>query len=161
MVAPSDARALREALGSFVSGVTVITCAEGAGQPVGVTVSSFCSLSLDPPMVLWCLARNARSVDAFLCGPGICGERAGPRSMASRREVCHARRRQVRRCRLGDVRAGRAPARGLLPQASNAGVRAYTRAAIILSLPALSEIPRGRNAAPGLPSRQLCADAPR
>lgn len=69
MVAPSDARALREALGSFVSGVTVITCAEGAGQPVGVTVSSFCSLSLDPPMVLWCLARNARSVDAFLAAP--------------------------------------------------------------------------------------------
>jgi flavin reductase (DIM6/NTAB) family NADH-FMN oxidoreductase RutF len=68
-VAPRDTRSLREALGSFVSGVTVITCAEDSSRPVGVTVSSFCSLSLEPPMVLWCLARNARSTEAFLAAP--------------------------------------------------------------------------------------------
>jgi 3-hydroxy-9,10-secoandrosta-1,3,5(10)-triene-9,17-dione monooxygenase reductase component len=62
----ADTHALRQALGSFVSGITVITCAEADAQPVGVTVSSFCSLSLDPPMVLWCLARDARSTPAFL-----------------------------------------------------------------------------------------------
>ncbi len=61
-----DPQALRHAFGSFVSGITVVTCAEAGQQPVGVTVSSFCSLSLDPPMVLWCLARDARSTSAFL-----------------------------------------------------------------------------------------------
>jgi 3-hydroxy-9,10-secoandrosta-1,3,5(10)-triene-9,17-dione monooxygenase reductase component len=56
---------LRTALGSFVSGITIITCTDEQRQPVGVTVSSFCSLSLDPPMVLWCLAKNARSASIF------------------------------------------------------------------------------------------------
>jgi 3-hydroxy-9,10-secoandrosta-1,3,5(10)-triene-9,17-dione monooxygenase reductase component len=64
---PFDARELRTALGGFVSGITVVTCTEQeANRPVGVTVSSFCSLSLDPPMILWCLARDARSTTAFL-----------------------------------------------------------------------------------------------
>ena len=61
-----DSKALRQALGSFVSGITVITCTEAEQAPVGITVSSFCALSLDPPMVLWCIARDARSCDAFL-----------------------------------------------------------------------------------------------
>ena len=56
---------LRKALGSFVSGITVITSADSKQEPVGVTVSSFCSLSLDPPMVLWCIARQARSTPVF------------------------------------------------------------------------------------------------
>jgi len=63
---------LRQALGSFVSGITVVTCMDNDAQPIGVTVSSFCSLSLDPPMVLWCLARNARSAPAFMNADMFC-----------------------------------------------------------------------------------------
>lgn len=56
-------RAFRQALGSFATGVTVVTTFEG--QPVGVTANSFNSVSLDPPLVLWSLARTSGSMDAF------------------------------------------------------------------------------------------------
>lgn len=56
---------LRQALGHFATGVTIITTRDAAGQPVGVTVNSFNSVSLDPPLVLWSLARKAYSYDAF------------------------------------------------------------------------------------------------
>ena len=45
-------RTLRDAFSRFVSGVTVVTAASHEG-PVGITANSFCSLSLDPPLVLW------------------------------------------------------------------------------------------------------------
>lgn len=54
-----DPRSFRKALGSFASGVTVITAFDPRGNvPVGVTVSAFSSLSLDPPLVLFCLGRT-------------------------------------------------------------------------------------------------------
>lgn len=62
---------LRQAFGSFVSGITIITSIDTEQNPLGVTVSSFCSLSLDPPMVLWCLAKNARSASAFTTSAGF------------------------------------------------------------------------------------------
>jgi flavin reductase (DIM6/NTAB) family NADH-FMN oxidoreductase RutF len=55
----------RRALSQFATGVTVISTRDGAGNAVGVTANSFSSLSLDPPLVLWSLARSARSLDAF------------------------------------------------------------------------------------------------
>ena len=55
----------RAALGSFATGVTVITTMSEDGKPVGVTASSFNSVSLDPPLVLWSLAKNSLSKDAF------------------------------------------------------------------------------------------------
>lgn len=55
----------RQALGSFATGVTVITSIAEDRSPVGVTVSSFNSVSLDPPLVLWSLAKNAMSLSAF------------------------------------------------------------------------------------------------
>lgn len=61
----SNSADYRQALGSFVSGITVITCTDADAKPRGVTVSSFCSLSLDPPMVLWCLAKSTLSSEAF------------------------------------------------------------------------------------------------
>ena len=61
----SDARAFREALGAFATGVTIITTCDEAGEPIGVTVSSFNSVSLDPPLVLWSLAKDSRSLPAF------------------------------------------------------------------------------------------------
>ena len=60
-----DQKSYRNALGSFVTGVTVITTTDGANAPVGVTANSFNSVSLDPPLVLWSLAKSARSLSAF------------------------------------------------------------------------------------------------
>jgi len=60
-----DPREFRDALGSFATGVTVITTRDAAGAPVGITASSFNSVSLDPPLVLFSLARTARSLPAF------------------------------------------------------------------------------------------------
>jgi flavin reductase (DIM6/NTAB) family NADH-FMN oxidoreductase RutF/2-polyprenyl-6-methoxyphenol hydroxylase-like FAD-dependent oxidoreductase len=60
-----DLRDLRRALGQFATGVTVVTARAQSGRPVGVTANSFASLSLEPPLVLWCLARDAASLPAF------------------------------------------------------------------------------------------------
>jgi flavin reductase (DIM6/NTAB) family NADH-FMN oxidoreductase RutF len=59
-------RAYRDALGRFATGVTVVTCAPSADRPLGVTVNSFTSVSLDPPLVLFCLGREARSLSGFV-----------------------------------------------------------------------------------------------
>ncbi len=59
-----DSRAFRDALGRFATGVTVVTCASDAG-PQGMTVNSFTSLSLTPPLVLWCPAKSANRHDMF------------------------------------------------------------------------------------------------
>jgi flavin reductase (DIM6/NTAB) family NADH-FMN oxidoreductase RutF/2-polyprenyl-6-methoxyphenol hydroxylase-like FAD-dependent oxidoreductase len=60
-----DARELRRALGQFATGVTVVTTRAEDGRRIGVTANSFTSLSLDPPLVLWCLDRDAPSRPAF------------------------------------------------------------------------------------------------
>jgi flavin reductase (DIM6/NTAB) family NADH-FMN oxidoreductase RutF len=60
-----DERSFRKALGCFPSGVAVVTTTDGAGSPVGVTVNSFTSVSLDPPLVLFCLDRRTQALDAF------------------------------------------------------------------------------------------------
>ena len=60
-----DARAFRDALGRYATGVTIVTCASDAG-PQGMTVNSFTSLSLDPPLVLWCPAKSANRHDMFV-----------------------------------------------------------------------------------------------
>lgn len=60
-----DTRMLRQALGCFTTGVTVVTCRSGEGAPVGLTVSSFSALSLEPPLVLWSLRLASPSLAAF------------------------------------------------------------------------------------------------
>ena len=60
------ARLFRNALGSFATGVTIITTRSPDGADVGVTANSFNSVSLDPPMVLWSLAKTSTSFDAFM-----------------------------------------------------------------------------------------------
>ncbi|MGB5738636.1 MAG: flavin reductase family protein [Woeseia sp.] len=57
---------LRRALGSFATGVTVVTCCDAEGRPCGITVNSFSSVSLDPPLVLWNISRVSNSLEAFL-----------------------------------------------------------------------------------------------
>ena len=56
----------RSALGAFATGVTIVTTRDEQGRDIGLTANSFNSVSLDPPMVLWSLAKNARSLPAFL-----------------------------------------------------------------------------------------------
>lgn len=63
-----DPKDFRQALGMFATGVTIVTTRAGDGSPVGVTANSFNSVSIDPPLVLWSLAKNARSLDAFTTG---------------------------------------------------------------------------------------------
>jgi len=60
-----ESKDFREALGRFATGVTIVTAADREGAPVGVTVSSYNSVSLDPPLVLWSLAKTSRSLEAF------------------------------------------------------------------------------------------------
>jgi 3-hydroxy-9,10-secoandrosta-1,3,5(10)-triene-9,17-dione monooxygenase reductase component len=59
-------RQFRQALGTFATGVTIVTTRNLAGEDIGLTANSFNSVSLDPPMVLWSLARKSLSLPAFL-----------------------------------------------------------------------------------------------
>ena len=61
----SDARTLRDALGCFATGVTIVTTFAADGLPVGLTANSFTSVSLEPPLLLVCIARSAGSLAAF------------------------------------------------------------------------------------------------
>jgi flavin reductase (DIM6/NTAB) family NADH-FMN oxidoreductase RutF len=60
-----DSRDYRRALGQFATGVTVVTTRASDGRRIGLTVNSFSSVSLDPPLVLWSLARKAASFADF------------------------------------------------------------------------------------------------
>ena len=85
-----DARALRRAFGAFATGVTVVTARDAGGEPVGLTVNSFTSVSLDPPMALFCLAESAASRDTVAAAEGFAvsvlaeGQRALARTFATR-----------------------------------------------------------------------------
>ncbi len=63
--ANANGRALRDAFGSFATGVTIVTTTAPSGADIGLTANSFSSVSLDPPMVLWSLARTSMSIEAF------------------------------------------------------------------------------------------------
>jgi flavin reductase (DIM6/NTAB) family NADH-FMN oxidoreductase RutF len=63
-----DERRLRNALGCFATGVTVVTTRTPDGRLEGLTANSFSSVSLDPPLVLWSLRRDAPSRPGFLAG---------------------------------------------------------------------------------------------
>ena len=62
---PFDAKEFRRALGCFPTGVAVITTTDSNGDPVGLTCNSFSSVSLEPPLVLWSLRLNSKSIDIF------------------------------------------------------------------------------------------------
>ena len=67
----SDPRTLRDALGCFATGVTIVTCFDAQGRPFGLTANSFTSVSLEPPLLLVCIHKDANcagalsSADAF------------------------------------------------------------------------------------------------
>lgn len=58
-------RDFRDALGHFATGVTVVTARMADGRPIGVTISSFNSVSLAPPLILWSLSSGSPSLAAF------------------------------------------------------------------------------------------------
>ncbi len=62
---PIDKRQLRDVLGTFVTGVTVVTTSDADGKGHGVTANSFSSVSLDPPLVLWSQSVTSKSYPAF------------------------------------------------------------------------------------------------
>ncbi len=71
---PAASRAFRDALGMFATGVTVVSTPIGAGPGVagvGITVNSFTSVSLDPPLVLWCIGKDSQRYSAFRDAAGF------------------------------------------------------------------------------------------
>jgi flavin reductase (DIM6/NTAB) family NADH-FMN oxidoreductase RutF len=66
-----DPRELRNALGRFATGVTVITTQTPSGKLEGLTANSFSALSLDPPLVLWSIRLSAPSLPGFLAAGGF------------------------------------------------------------------------------------------
>jgi flavin reductase (DIM6/NTAB) family NADH-FMN oxidoreductase RutF len=85
-VQASPERRLRAALGQYATGVAVVTTMTPGGAPVGMTINSFSALSLDPPLILWCLRRSATRAAAFAAAPhfAINVLAAGQRELASR-----------------------------------------------------------------------------
>jgi len=80
-----DSVAFRKTMSRFASGVTVVTARDAAGDPVGLTVSAFASLSLDPPMVLICLNKGCHDLAAFQTGPFVVNVLADDQESLSRR----------------------------------------------------------------------------
>src|SRR6476619_4654652 len=66
-----DQDEFRSVLGRFASGVTVVTSMNAEGEDQGMTVSAFCSLSLDPPLVLFCIDRAASMYSSLADAPGF------------------------------------------------------------------------------------------
>ncbi len=64
----SGHRALRSALGTFATGITIVTTTDFDGKPVGLTVNSFSSVSLDPPLVAWSLRNASPLLEFFRVG---------------------------------------------------------------------------------------------
>ena len=66
-----DSRAFRHALGCFPTGIAVMTAVAEEASHIGITVNSFASVSLDPPLVLWCIDRRSRRYPAFAQASGF------------------------------------------------------------------------------------------
>ena len=64
-----DTRELRSAFGCFATGIVVVTTRDSAGRAIGKTANSFASVSLDPPLVLWCLNKRSVTFEAFHASP--------------------------------------------------------------------------------------------
>ena len=61
----AEAKSLRQAFGGFATGVAIVTCLDEQQQPVGLTINSFSSVSLDPALVLWSLVNHSPSRQVF------------------------------------------------------------------------------------------------
>jgi 3-hydroxy-9,10-secoandrosta-1,3,5(10)-triene-9,17-dione monooxygenase reductase component len=61
-----EMKKFRQCLGKFATCVTVISCRDQDGNPCGITANSFSSVSLEPPLVLWNIAKVSKSLSAYL-----------------------------------------------------------------------------------------------
>ncbi len=61
-----DMKKFRQCLGKFATGLTIVTCADDEGRPYGITANSFSSVSLEPRLILWNIAKVSNSLQAFL-----------------------------------------------------------------------------------------------
>ncbi len=66
-----DLRAFRDALGRFATGISVVTTCPEGGEPQGMTVNSFSSLSLAPPLILWSIQNNSDCAEVFAGAAGF------------------------------------------------------------------------------------------
>jgi 4-hydroxyphenylacetate 3-hydroxylase, reductase component len=66
-----DIRGFRNALGCFPTGIAVMTASSDEASHIGITVNSFTSVSLAPPLVLWCIDRRSRRYPAFANATGF------------------------------------------------------------------------------------------
>jgi 4-hydroxyphenylacetate 3-hydroxylase, reductase component len=64
-----DTRELRSAFSCFTTGITVVTTLDSEGRAIGKTANSFTSVSLEPPLVLWCLNKRSVTFAAFHASP--------------------------------------------------------------------------------------------
>ncbi|MBP7614552.1 MAG: flavin reductase family protein [Steroidobacteraceae bacterium] len=101
-----DLRALRDAFSRFATGVTIVTGRKPGGEPVGVTVNSFSSVSLSPPLLLWCLQRESTSLDAFTMGRAFA---VHVLQLAQEREAMRFARRAAVKFPAGTDEAGEVP----------------------------------------------------
>ncbi len=62
----NSTQVLRQTLGKFATGITVVTCCADDGRACGITANSFSSVSLEPPLVLWNIAKSSNSLQAYL-----------------------------------------------------------------------------------------------
>jgi flavin reductase (DIM6/NTAB) family NADH-FMN oxidoreductase RutF/pimeloyl-ACP methyl ester carboxylesterase len=67
----SEPRVLRDGLGCFATGVTIVTTLDANGDPIGLTANSFTSVSLDPPLILFSLARSSANLATFEASSGF------------------------------------------------------------------------------------------
>jgi flavin reductase (DIM6/NTAB) family NADH-FMN oxidoreductase RutF len=65
VITEHESKKLRHTLGRFATGVAVVTTSSGGNQPSGLTINSFSSVSLDPPLILWSLSLNSARRDIF------------------------------------------------------------------------------------------------
>ena len=66
----SDTKFLRKTLGKYSTGVTVVTSIDNDRNPIGMTVNSFTSVSLQPALVLWCIDKKQPSYNSFMNAEG-------------------------------------------------------------------------------------------
>lgn len=82
---------MRDALGRFTTGVTIVTCLDAQGERVGLTASSFNALSLEPPLVLWSLRRQSSQLAAFAAAGHFCINVLAQRHLALSRRFASRR----------------------------------------------------------------------
>jgi len=93
-----DLRDLRNALGKFATGVCVITTRGPDGKLEGLTANSFCSVSLDPPIVLWSLRKDAGSLPTFERATHFCINILHARQVAMSQHFCSPRLNKFEGC---------------------------------------------------------------